>query len=152
MRVIVCGGRQFSDASVVNNALELLLETYPDTLHVCTGGATGADSLATTWARRSCIPYTTFIANWDLHGNKAGPIRNVAMLERFRPHLVLATAGGSGTAHMTRIAEQAGVPVVDLPATAAAVLQAAAAGLAIRAATAAAALQAAAAGLAIRAR
>lgn len=133
MRVIVCGGRNFSEESVIYEALLTLLKAYPDTLHVCTGGASGADSLATIWAQRTCTPYTTFPALWSVHGNKAGPIRNVAMLERFKPHLVLATAGGSGTAHMTRIADQAGVPVVDLPATATAVLEAAAAGLAIRA-------------------
>jgi len=42
----------------------------------------------------------------DVHG-----MRNLAMLEKFRPDILIAFHGGAGTMHMRRIAEAAGVPI-----------------------------------------
>lgn len=111
MRVLVCGGRNFRDRGLVfltlsalddANRIDLLIE----------GGATGADRFAREWAQLQRVPYKTFEADWKTHGNMAGPRRNAMMLVEGDPHLVVAFPGGTGTAHMVKIAKQRGVNVM----------------------------------------
>jgi hypothetical protein len=50
-------------------------------------------------------------ADWHRHGRAAGPIRNQKMLD-WGPDLVVAFAGGTGTAGMVRLARAACVEVI----------------------------------------
>jgi hypothetical protein len=112
MRVLVCGGRDFSDTVRVYRALdELKRHNVIDA--VIEGDARGADRIAGYWARKNRIDNIKFPADWDKDGRAAGPIRNERMLREGKPNLVLAFPGGKGTANMKRLAEQAGVPVVE---------------------------------------
>ena len=54
-----------------------------------------------------------FHADWDTHGRKAGPLRNIQMLEEGKPNMVIAfpTPTSKGTWHMVKISKEAGVPV-----------------------------------------
>lgn len=111
-RVLVCGGRTFNDANLVNVTLNLL---NPRVL--INGGAPGADRLARMWAGYRCIPTFTFPADWERKGRSAGPLRNQAMIDIGKPDLVIAFAGGSGTADMVRRARKAGIEVREVPAS-----------------------------------
>lgn len=86
------------------------------------GEGCGIDQLAARWAKDkniSCIPVP---AQWKKHGKSAGPKRNYWMLDIL---LSLERAGyevsvwafpapdSKGTRHMMKIAEAAGVQVVD---------------------------------------
>lgn len=51
----------------------------------------------------------TFPAKWREHGKKAGPIRNAQMITEGHPTFAIGFPGGSGTAHMKKILDQAGV-------------------------------------------
>jgi hypothetical protein len=113
MRAIVCGGRDFDDSVMAYRYLDML-----HAIHgfegLIVGGARGADTLAENWAYMRMVPYRRFPAQWKIYGNRrAGPIRNQQMLDQ-GPDMVIAFKGGSGTAHMKRIAESAGVRVIDL--------------------------------------
>lgn len=108
-RVIVCGGRDFRDADAVSGVLDAVLAKHPD-LVVVQGGADGADRLAFDWAKAHGVPVSTFPANWEQLGRRAGPVRNATML-RVGAAGVVAFPGGRGTADMVRQAEAAGVPV-----------------------------------------
>jgi len=111
-RVIVTGGRGYTDRDVVFNALDGLLKEFGGLMEIAEGGAMGADHLARVWADRNDVKRRTFEARWDLDGPKAaGPIRNRRMLQEFCPTLVAAFPGNRGTANMMRIARDAGVPV-----------------------------------------
>ncbi|WP_068458962.1 DUF2493 domain-containing protein [Hyphomicrobium sulfonivorans] len=114
MRVLVCGGRDFSDAAAVSRELDALALSGPLTL--IEGGAFGADRLARLWALRKGLEVVTFPANWKLHGKAAGPLRNQEMLDAGRPDLVVAFVGGRGTADMVRRARAAGVKVREVSA------------------------------------
>lgn len=109
MKVLVTGGRYFTDWSLVRDTLEGIHDKTPITLLI-EGGATGADALAGDWAEMRGVPRQTFRADWDLHGKAAGPIRNSKMLKE-KPDLVVAFKGGSGTSDMIRKAEVAGITV-----------------------------------------
>ena len=110
MRVLVCGGRDYTDAKRVREELDAL-DAEERIRYVIEGEATGADTLAREWADLRWVPVLKFPADWNKHGKAAGPIRNKQMLDEGRPDLVVAFPGGRGTANMIEQAERAGVPV-----------------------------------------
>lgn len=112
MKVIICGGRDYSDYATLSVYLDSCHKWWKFKL-VITGGARGADTLAHTWATRRQIPTKVMPADWDTYGRQAGPIRNSEMLWE-NPDLVIAFKGGAGTEHMIKISRQANVPVFIL--------------------------------------
>jgi len=115
MRVLVCGGRDYTDQRRVAQVLAKHNSRTPFTA-VLTGGASGADELAERWARAHQIPVETFAADWERHGKAAGPLRNQRMLVEGRPSVVIAFPGGRGTSDMVNRATKARVPVYIIPA------------------------------------
>lgn len=117
-RVLVCGGRDYADYDRVDDILSrvgpsmvitgtyLNPELYPHLIR-------GADQLAVYWARMAGVPSAICEANWKKFGRGAGPIRNEAML-LLQPTLVIAFPGGTGTAGMCKLAEEAGVRVMKV--------------------------------------
>lgn len=108
MRVLVCGGREYSDRNRVRKELMKLKPT-----RVIHGNARGADLLADAWARSVGVPADAYQAEWSKHGKFAGPLRNQRMLDEGRPDVVLAFPGGRGTADMVRRARAAGIKVIE---------------------------------------
>jgi hypothetical protein len=116
MRVLVCGGRNYTHLGRLYWCLDSLHHERGFTLLIA-GGARGADTLAAEWAAARNVPFKIYMAEWKRLGRKAGPIRNERMLNEGKPELVVAFPGGRGTAHMTRIAREAGVEVIEIPST-----------------------------------
>lgn len=120
MRVLVCGGRDFTDEKSAFEALDGIGATYiveggqrtrdPETGEI----VGGADFLAYRWASARDVSGCTYDADWAKHGRAAGPIRNQRMLDEGKPDLVVAFPGGRGTADMVRRAKAAGVPVKEI--------------------------------------
>ena len=110
MRILVCGGRDYRDSECVTDSLEKLRRAGRISLLIH-GDASGADRLASQWAREAGMDQVSYPANWKAHGRAAGPMRNRRMLHHGRPQALLAFPGGRGTADMIRLAEQAGLPV-----------------------------------------
>jgi len=113
-RIVVTGGRDFSDAAMVGKALEAVKAKHgiSELIH---GGAKGADSLCATWAKSTGIPVHLFRADWDKFGKRAGHIRNQQMIDEGKPDAAIAFPGGRGTADMVRRCISAGLPVWSLP-------------------------------------
>jgi hypothetical protein len=114
-RVLVCGGRRFNDALLLNRTLTEIAVKCADegrSVRIAHGNADGADSLADRWAEEANVPREPFNAEWARYGRAAGPMRNARMLGSFKPHLVVAFEGGAGTEDMVRKAKAAGVPVL----------------------------------------
>lgn len=128
-RIIVCGGRDFSD---YNGIAGILLEyvwavddDYPQIVH---GGCNvvdlghynvayrpappkGVDATADFLARAWRWPTPEIHwADWSLHGKRAGPIRNHTMAMA-GANLCIAFPGGRGTANMIRCAKAAQIAV-----------------------------------------
>ena len=113
MRVLVCGGRDYSDAQREWAVLDKLhAESGIDV--IIEGGANGADKHARTWALLNRLALETFEADWENQGSFAGPMRNTRMLAEGKPDLVVAFPGRRGTADMVRKARKAGVQVVEI--------------------------------------
>lgn len=107
MKVLVCGGRDFTDREFLFAVLDQFHQTEGIALLIH-GAARGADSLARDWARARGVWIRSCPADWRTHGLAAGPIRNQQMLELL-PDVVIAFEGGKGTADMVRRARKAGV-------------------------------------------
>jgi hypothetical protein len=114
-RVLVCGGRDFTDADFLFRTLDDLRLKFGFT-HVIHGQGQGADQLAYMWAasRLGEAAVTGFPADWIRFGKSAGPKRNAQMLNEGKPDFVIAFPGGKGTADMVRRARRANVPVVEV--------------------------------------
>lgn len=115
-RVLVCGGRDYSDRRSLYAVLDAAHMANPIELLIA-GGANGADALAVDWAGWHAVKSQVFNADWKTHGKVAGLRRNQRMLDEGKPHLVIAFPGGRGTADMVRRAEVAGVPVAKVTPT-----------------------------------
>lgn len=118
-RLLVTGGRDFTDGDYVFRWLQLLHLKYGFALLIH-GGARGADTLADVWARGAGVQPCKCEALWPYHRSRgayaaAGPIRNGHML-LLNPQLVVAFPGGAGTADMIKKATLAHVPLLDLAA------------------------------------
>jgi hypothetical protein len=110
MKLLVCGGRDYSDQAAAWKALDRAHAKRPITL-VIHGDALGADRIGRDWAIERGIPEKAFPADWKMLGQIAGPVRNQRMLDEGKPDGVLALPGGNGTADMVRRAEAKGLPV-----------------------------------------
>jgi len=94
MKLLVCGGRRYTDAAGARCALDAMAEIGPIEM-IITGGARGADRLAEDYAVERGIPVRIFRAEWHRLGRAAGPVRNQVMLDEAAPDLVLALPGGA---------------------------------------------------------
>ena len=114
-RILVCGGRDFSDTGRVYAVLDRLYCEHEFGVLI-EGDAPGADRIAGYWARKNGVDNLKFHADWEKHGRAAGPIRNLKMLAEGKPDLVVAFHVGPGTKNMVHLSEQADIPVMIIPA------------------------------------
>lgn len=120
MRILVCGGRDYSDY----NRFEQVLHWFSNIKGLCHGGAKGADSMTHRYMQENfqvsgcdglwTIEYQVFPANWEQHGKSAGILRNIEMFDTFKPDLVIAFPGGRGTAHMISYAKTKNCSVLEV--------------------------------------
>lgn len=108
-RVLVCGGRDYSDGVTV---MRELLKLDPTSI-IVHGAARGADSIARFIAEDLGFRTEAHPADWKKYGKGAGPVRNQAMLDS-GIDLVIAFPGGTGTKDMTTRARKAGVEVHEV--------------------------------------
>jgi hypothetical protein len=115
MRVLVCGGRFYTDRRTVFRTLDQMHADGAQISCIIEGEAKGADLLGAAWASSRGVALAPFPADWDRYGLGAGPIRNKQMLIEGKPDIVVCFPGGSGTADMKKQALKAGVKVIEVP-------------------------------------
>jgi len=119
IRVLVTGGRDYTDRPAVAKALWHLANNYifgvrPEEITLVHGDCTGADTLAAAEAERLGWRIEAHPADWDQYGDGAGPRRNREMVRRGANYIV-AFPGGKGTKQCRRLALNAGIPIIDIP-------------------------------------
>lgn len=116
MRLIIAGGREFTNEDYMVDSLNRLIEEKklpPESeWEIVSGMARGADSIAANLARSNGIKLKCFPAHWELHGKKAGFIRNIEMGE-YADMLVAFWNGYSrGTEHMIKVMRSYNKPYI----------------------------------------
>lgn len=116
MRVLVCGGRDYTNKEKLYGVLNELFnnDTHLDDLVIISGMAPGADTLGAQWARDYWVRLLKFPAKWEELGKSAGAIRNQEMLDKGAPNMVIAFPGGKGTADMKARAKKAKIAVLEI--------------------------------------
>jgi YspA, cpYpsA-related SLOG family len=123
VKILVCGGRYYSNWPKVREVLSALCDKHsiyysvtdnwlPSDVTIIEGGQTGADALAASFAIVNWTQLEEYEADWTKFGSAAGPLRNQRMLDEGNPDLVVAFPGNNGTADMTTRARAAGIPVI----------------------------------------
>lgn len=84
MKLIIAGGRDFNDYTLLQSKLDHLLQNIPtDSIEIVSGGARGADSLGERYANARGIKIKQFIPEWKnpdgTMNRAAGHIRNHKM-------------------------------------------------------------------------
>jgi hypothetical protein len=114
MKIIVCGGRDYSDRKTLFTTLDRIdLERGPFDILIH-GNAQGADTIADAWARSHNVTVVAVLPEWQRHGKAAGPVRNRKMITTYSPDLVVAFPGGRGTANLIKLAREAGIEVIEV--------------------------------------
>jgi len=113
LKVLVCGGRDWRDAEFVESTLNRLHAARGPFDRLIHGGARGVDRIAGKWARKNGVLEWDFLPEWHRAGTPDGPMRNHRMITEGAPDLVIAFAGGFGTADMVEQAKAAGVEVIE---------------------------------------
>lgn len=81
MKVIVAGGRDFTNYDLMREKLDFLLKNYAPDIEIVCGEALGADSLGKFYAQRKGYNVLSYPADWDKYGKSAGIRRNKQMAE-----------------------------------------------------------------------
>lgn len=110
MRVVIFGGRDFTNKRLAFKALDQLHEQYKFTV-VIDGMAKGADKIGFDWGKERGLQAERYPAEWGRYGRAAGPIRNQQMIDEGKPDIGVAFPGGTGTAHMKSRLKAAGIKV-----------------------------------------
>ena len=121
--LVVTGGREYAYPEVIADALKVAgrkLGATRENAVVVHGNARGADRLAGAWAESVGVKTVAVPAQWKAEGSRAGFKRNVrivkralANVERGDTVVVVAFPGGTGTDHMVRTCQDAGLRVFD---------------------------------------
>jgi hypothetical protein len=134
IRILVTGGRNYTDRTAVARALRHLAEHYvfgakPEEFVLVHGDCKrfkedgsfdpdrSADQLAEQEARKlgwRAEPHEVKREDYDRHGKRAPILRNQRMVILGASYCI-AFPGGSGTAHCRRAALAARIPVIDVP-------------------------------------
>ena len=125
MKLIVAGSRSFTDYNLVRDKLDYYLKDVKEDVEIVSGRCStgeytfttnrgdlvyGADGLGEKYAERSVLKVKAFPADWNL-GRKAGPLRNIQMVE-YATHLVAFWDGEStGTKNVIDLAREKGLKV-----------------------------------------
>ena len=97
MKLIIAGGRDITDYSLVLSALG---ESKFNPTEIVSGMASGVDTLAVQYATENNLPLKQFWAEWGFYGKSAGPIRNRQMAEYADALLAIWDGKSRGTKNM----------------------------------------------------
>lgn len=130
MRIVVTGGRNFTDRSVIHGCLDFIHRLKPITV-VRHGDAKGVDQICGDWAKLNGLIEEVYIPDWGdvtkpdtvikvsrsgkQYNAKAGHDRNQLMLDQFpKPDLCVPFPGGAGTKDMLKRMYKSGIPVYEV--------------------------------------
>lgn len=114
MRLIIAGGRNFSDYELLCNEVSKYISeisTVNNSVEIVSGLAKGADTLGCRYATEAGYPLRGFAAEWGKFGRAAGPIRNKLMAKNADALIAFWDGKSRGTMHMIDYAKEMGLKV-----------------------------------------
>lgn len=108
VKIIIAGGRDFRNYSLLSATLNEIIKDPKETI-IVSGGANGADTLGEAYAKENNIDLMIFPADWDTYGRSAGYIRNAEMAKFSDILIAFWDQESSGTKHMIQLAKTNGI-------------------------------------------
>lgn len=110
MKVIIAGGRDFSDYDLLCQRVNKILLKQTK-IEIVSGAAKGADKLGERYAEEHGYEIIRFVADWNTFGKAAGYRRNIEMAN-YADALILFWDGISkGSKHMLETANEWGLKI-----------------------------------------
>ena len=110
--MIIAGGRNFNDYNLVKSTMDNLLQHKQDCeIIIVNGGANGADRLGLLYGNEKGYTVKDFPADWELHGKRAGYLRNQEMSNYADAAVVFWDGVSRGSKHMIDISTKDGKEV-----------------------------------------
>ena len=104
MKVIIAGGRDFTDYTLLKEFADRVLSQSTD-IEIVSGTANGADKLGERYAKEKGYPVKQFPADWDKYGKSAGFKRNKQMAEYADALIAFWDGKSRGTKSMIQLAK-----------------------------------------------
>ena len=79
--------------------------------NIVSGGAKGADTLGEKFSKKYGLNIIIYKPNWNLHGKKAGILRNTDIVEKSTHMIAFPSKYGKGTQDSIRKAENKKIPI-----------------------------------------
>lgn len=105
-RVIIAGGRNFSDYALLEQTVSWFLSGIQDDVVILCGKARGADALGERYAQSHGHQVHYFPADWALYGRAAGCIRNEQMAQNADALIAFWDGASRGTKNMIDLARR----------------------------------------------
>ena len=117
-RVIIAGSRDYNNYEKLRNYCDNYLHEHlkNDEVIIISGHTKGADYLGERYAIERGLKFEIFPALWNIHGKKAGMLRNIEMA-RIADALITFPCIGSenkGTLHMLKTAQKFRLPEITV--------------------------------------
>jgi hypothetical protein len=109
LKIIVAGSRGFNDYQLLKSKLDFFLKDKLPNVIIISGTAKGADTLGERYAKENNLECIRKPADWELHGRRAGYIRNEAMASIADACIVFWDGNSPGTKNMIEIAHDCGL-------------------------------------------
>lgn len=111
-KLIVAGGREFSDYNLMREAIAEFIKEHKITkLEIVSGGARGADSMGEEYAEYYGHSKHIIPADWNTHGKAGGYIRNMEMANYADGCIIFWDEASKGSKHMIDIAKGKDMPL-----------------------------------------
>jgi hypothetical protein len=110
MKIIIAGGRYFSDYDRLYKSCSKILEKILD-IEIVSGTAKGADMLGERFSKDNGYKLKQFPADWDKFGKSAGYRRNAEMAKYADALIAFWDGNSRGTKNMIDLAEKANLKV-----------------------------------------
>ena len=105
MKVIIAGGRSFSDYNLLREVCDHMLQNQVE-VEIVSGKARGADSLGEKYAKEKNYTIKEFPADWEKYKKSAGYIRNKEMAQYADAAIVFWDGKSKGSKHMIELSQE----------------------------------------------
>ena len=114
MRIIIAGGRDFTDYNLLKKICKWYITTVlkiedKEDVEILSGVAKGADTLAVKFAEELEYKLVKYPADWNGKGKSAGILRNIEMANNADVLIAFWDGKSKGTEHMINTAKRLGL-------------------------------------------
>ncbi len=106
MNIAIVGGRDFNDYTLLKESILAYIDAHEKPENIVSGGAKGADTLATQFATEMGIPLLIFKPDYQRYGRGATLVRNTQIIENAEVVFAFWDGQSKGTKDSIKKAEK----------------------------------------------